>query len=94
MRMRSSVRKKINVERVTRRCVSQKVCHPTKAAALEASELQMEQGRVTPGCHLMPYRCGQCQYWHLGNKRIVPDATRRSHGQERWARVRPPPSRK
>ena len=65
------MRKRINVERLTRRCVTQKVCHPTKAAALDASERQMDEGRVSPGCHLMPYQCGECGYRHLGNKRIV-----------------------
>ena len=64
-------RQKLDPDRIHRRCESQKVCHRTRADALDAAESQMERGEVEPGCHLMPYECPQCGYWHLGNQRIV-----------------------
>lgn len=67
-----SGRYKVNVGRLERRCESAKVCFPDKEHALTASEQQMAQGRVLPGCHLTPYRCDRCSYWHLANKIIVP----------------------
>lgn len=67
----SRVRVRINPEQVVRRCETFKVCHKTRQAALDASEHQMEAGRVDRGCHLMPYLCDQCGLWHLRNHRIV-----------------------
>lgn len=55
------------------RCESRKVSYPNKAAALDASERLMEQGRVEPGCHITPYECRECGDWHVYNRRIVPN---------------------
>ena len=70
-RQRSRVRKKIDPQRIDRRCETLKICYLTKADALDAVEGQMLQGRVSPGCHLMPYECDQCRYWHIANRQIV-----------------------
>jgi hypothetical protein len=67
----SPTRRKLDPDRIHRRCVSQKVCHRTRAGALDAAEAQMDQGDVLPGCHLMPYECALCGYWHVHNQRIV-----------------------
>ncbi len=56
----------------TRRCESQKVGYLTRSDALEGAETAMLKGYVSPGCHLTPYACGQCQQWHLYNRVIVP----------------------
>lgn len=65
------VRVRINPKKVSRMCETFKVCHLTRQAALDASERQMEAGKVDRGCHLMPYLCDQCGRWHLRNHRIV-----------------------
>ena len=62
---------RIDPQRLSRRCDTQKVCHPTREAALDTCEAQMQAGRVMPGCHLVPYQCGRCGDWHVGNKTIV-----------------------
>ena len=59
------------MQRLERRCETQKVCHDTYAQALDACEDQMLAGRVAPGCHLVPYLCNTCNRWHVGNKVIV-----------------------
>lgn len=82
MRRRGPTRGRINVERLSRKCVSLKVGYATRAAALDASEVQMLEGRVEPGCHLMPYECDQCREWHLRNQQIVPVPGRRGHRKE------------
>lgn len=79
-RRRSSIRKPIQVERLSRTCVTFKVVHLTKADALDASERQMAQGEVRAGCHLMPYPCEHCQGWHLKNQQIVPVPGQRRRG--------------
>lgn len=48
-----------------------------KADALDAAERVMEQGRVSPGCHITPYLCTLCGDWHLYNRRIVPHPMQR-----------------
>lgn len=60
-----------------RKCVSQKVGYATHDEAWTAAEAAMEAGRVSPGCHLTPYECGDCQDWHIRNRVIVP-ASRQS----------------
>lgn len=55
-----------------RKCESQKRGFPTRESALNAAEAMMDQGRVKPGCHIMPYFHGPCREWHLGNRVIVP----------------------
>jgi hypothetical protein len=67
-----SGRHRVDPKKIERRCESQKVCFPDKEKALAASEQQMLQGRVLPGCHIMPYRCDRCGSWHLANHIIVP----------------------
>jgi hypothetical protein len=64
-------RRKID-PRYARTCSSYKVSFASKAAALDASEMAMLKGHVRPGCHLMPYLCGECHRWHIGNHVIVP----------------------
>ena len=86
MSRRQRVRQRINVARLERRCITLKICHETRDAALAAAELQMLAGRVEPGCHLTPYLCDECHRWHLRNRQIVPvlrDPSRRPSGQER-----------
>jgi len=60
----------VAVER-TRKCVTLKIGHPTRAEALDACEAMMDAGRVEPGCHLTPYACDDCGEWHIRNRRIV-----------------------
>jgi hypothetical protein len=55
-----------------RKCESQKVGYATYAAALDAAELMMEQGKVKPGCHITPYECPDCGEHHVGNRVIIP----------------------
>jgi len=55
----------------TRRCQTLKVGHATRLEALEAAERMMAAGHVSPGCHVMPYRCEACGQWHTRNQRIV-----------------------
>lgn len=61
-----------NLRRFTSsRCpASHKRSYPDKAAALDAAERLMDEGRVRPGCHLMPYVCPDCRTWHIGNRFI------------------------
>lgn len=61
-----------------RRCPSQKVGFPHYDAALDAAELMMAQGKVNPGCHIVPYECDECAEWHVGNRVIV------NIGRRRW----------
>jgi hypothetical protein len=67
----SPTRQHLDVEKVHRRCESQKVCFASKAEALEAAEDMMQRGKVNPGCHIMPYACDQCGSWHVRNQVIV-----------------------
>ena len=55
------------------RCASQKACYPTKAIALDAAEAMMEKGWVSPGCHITPYGCPDCEQWHVFNRQIAID---------------------
>ena len=64
-------RVRINPERLSRRCISLKVCHETRDKALDAAEATMLEGRVSPGCHLVPYLCSECGSWHVRNKQII-----------------------
>lgn len=62
-------------------CSSRKINYQTKREALDAAEVVMEAGRVSPGCHIMPYICDECGDWHLTQRVIV----RHPHGP-RWTR--------
>ena len=53
------------------KCESHKRCFPTKATALDGAERLMEKGFVKPGCHITPYLCRDCHYWHVWNRPIV-----------------------
>jgi hypothetical protein len=64
------------------RCESRKACFPTKNDALDMAEVLMERGRVYPGCHITPYQCDACGWWHVGNRVIVP--TRGPGTGRRW----------
>lgn len=64
-------RRHLDLRRFTlSRCESRKTSYPDKAAALDAAERLMDEGRVRPGCHLMPYPCEDCRSWHIGNRKI------------------------
>lgn len=52
-------------------CVTEKLGYATRAEALEACEVLMLKGLVSPGCHQTPYACGECGAWHTFNRRIV-----------------------
>ena len=52
-------------------CVSEKVGYGSYAEALDACEVLMLKGQVSPGCHQTPYECGSCGEWHTYNRRIV-----------------------
>lgn len=54
-----------------RKCTSQKVGYSTKVEALDAAELQMLEGKVQPGCHIVPYLCRVCHEWHTANRVLV-----------------------
>lgn len=79
-------RQRVRIDRLGVRCESQKICYATRALALEGAERAMEAGRVSPGCHLMPYACDRCSAWHIRNQRIVPiapeDLSRRDYRRE------------
>lgn len=64
-------RRHFDVARLSRKCGTHKVGYQDKAQALEGAERGMLAGRVDPGCHLTPYRCGECGEWHVRNRRIV-----------------------
>lgn len=65
-------RLKIDVEDFARTCATHKVAFPSYAAALDGAERAMENGHVTPGCHITPYECQECGRWHVRNRVIVP----------------------
>jgi hypothetical protein len=80
-------RQRIRGERLARKCETLKVGHASREAALDAAEAQMREGRVDPGCHVMPYACARCGEWHLRNERIVfsePPANLARHDFRRW----------
>jgi hypothetical protein len=54
-----------------RACETQKVCFASRELALDAAEMMMERGNVSPGCHITPYPCEDCGRWHVGNRQIV-----------------------
>ena len=64
-------RQRIRVDHLARKCESMKVSFATRDEALAACEQQMDAGRVSPGCHITPYRCERCGLWHMANKQIV-----------------------
>jgi hypothetical protein len=65
-------RQRLRVDRGVRKCSTFKIGFATRDEALDAAERQMEAGRVSPGCHLMPYLCDRgCGEWHIRNQRIV-----------------------
>ena len=66
------VRVRFNPQRLRRTCETQKVCFDTREEALDAAEDQMREGRVSPGCHLTPYLCNECNRHHIWNSPIVP----------------------
>jgi hypothetical protein len=80
----------VRVDRLTRKCQTEKIGYATRAAALDACESQMNADKVEPGCHIMPYACDQCGAWHVRNQRIVvvgpPDNLAR--GDYRWRRAK------
>ena len=53
------------------RCETFKVGYASYHEALDGAERAMEQDRVNPGCHLMPYYCERCGEWHTRNQKIV-----------------------
>lgn len=67
----SPTRQHLDLVRVTRRCESQKVCFLDYAEAHTAAERLMDLGKVLPGCHISPYECDRCSYWHVANKKVV-----------------------
>ena len=71
MTMASSPTRK-HVRKIDVRCETQKICHETKEAALDVAEMMMLQDKVEPGCHITPYECADCGFWHVANRRIVP----------------------
>jgi len=73
-------RYRLKMHRVTRLCPTEKWCFRTRDHALDAAERQMMKGQVMPGCHITPFQCDACGYWHLGNKVIVPLGP----NQRRW----------
>jgi hypothetical protein len=74
-------RHRINPQRLTHVCVSEKFCYPDHEAARVGAERQMLQGMVRPGAHVEPYRCPLCGHWHTKNRQIVPvDQSQRMAG--------------
>jgi hypothetical protein len=67
----SPSRMRVRVDRLMRRCSTFKVGYATRAEALDACEAGMLAGRVSPGCHLMPYACDLCSQWHMRNVQVV-----------------------
>jgi hypothetical protein len=53
------------------RCPTLKMCFKSKADAFDEAERMMEQGRVKPGCHITPYLCVDCHWWHVANRSII-----------------------
>lgn len=68
---RPSRQRVTHLDRLSHGCSSRKICHPDWRAAFDAAELGMQRGHVHPGCHLTPFRCRECGYWHVGNRQIV-----------------------
>lgn len=68
---RKTTRQRIDVERLLRRCESQKIAYETLADAETAVEESMEKGYVHPGCHLIAYACDRCGRFHVANRHIV-----------------------
>ncbi len=68
---RQPTRLKVNLKRLIR-CATRKIGFATKGQALDVAELMMEQGHVSPGCHITPYECDECGQWHVSNRVIVP----------------------
>lgn len=66
-----ATRQHVRVDRLMRKCESFKVGYATRALALDACEAGMLAGRVSPGCHLMPYACDLCGEWHMRNVQVV-----------------------
>ena len=70
----SRLRIDVNRQLGMHRCESRKVCHATKADAFDMAESMMQRGEVDRGCHITPYQCKDCGYWHVYNRRIVYDS--------------------
>lgn len=66
-----ATRQHLNLNRVGRRCLSQKVCYGTYTDAQTGAEQVMALGHVNVGCHLTPYLCDECDRWHIWNRPIV-----------------------
>ena len=64
-------RKHLSIPRMHGKCVTFKMGYASREDALDGCERSMDQGLVSPGCHLMPYACDQCGEWHIRNVRIV-----------------------
>lgn len=43
----------------------------SRAEALDIAESMMLQSVVMPGCHITPYHCDDCGWWHVYNRKIV-----------------------
>lgn len=67
----TKTRRHLDPARIHRRCESQKLCYVTKSEALDAAEMQMLRGAVRVGCHVVPFQCERCAYWHLRNKVLI-----------------------
>ena len=78
----------MRVDRLTRKCETLKIGYLTRDDALDACEGQMLAGRVSPGCHIMPYRCELCGEWHTRNQRIVFTEVPENPGQHDYRRRR------
>ena len=48
-----------------------KIKYADKDAAHEIAELMMRREQVKPGCHITPYQCLDCGWWHVRNRVIV-----------------------
>lgn len=52
-------------------CETQKFGFVTREQASYRAEAMMDAGMVRPGCHVEPYRCNACGFWHVGNRLIT-----------------------
>lgn len=55
----------------TVRCVSKKLPFLTHEDAHQFSEYLMRKEVVKPGCHITPYECQHCGWWHVYNRKIT-----------------------
>ncbi len=53
------------------KCETQKSTFASYDDALTHADNLMAMDRAMPGCHIGPYKCERCGWWHVGNRRIT-----------------------